>query len=464
MKFPVPFLLSVFAAAFAVTAPGQQLGDVSRDFMAGNLGSYLLLPPDVVSGSITRSVSWSSDGLYLAVVRTPNPLTGEFIQDSISGKVTSPNAQSTIEQILVYGVRSKRAKLVCEIDRTTESVELTWLTGADNLLVMHHGTGVAGMPSNSTLEMFHAASGNSVTIATSKPNETFTLETSPVSPEAILQFIPFAQGAPAATPAGQNAVSAPLIAYSRSAMTCCHLNDQGKLGQSTVWPEDMQWPHWANNGQVLATKIIREPGKQTTVEWYRVDPKSWLMTRGEKPSSERLKHPSDAFAVQTESKGPEHYQQISVGLRDSDGKVKAIVCSDGSDARISPSGNAIVYSNQGVAMVREIVKIPKDVYLRIKRSHDMTVALSNARQVALALITYASDSHDILPPNGVGWKDWVMPYVESAETIQDFVYTFQGGAMKDISSPATTILGAIDGPGGRAVAYADGHVKWVPNP
>jgi prepilin-type processing-associated H-X9-DG protein len=53
--------------------------------------------------------------------------------------------------------------------------------------------------------------------------------------------------------------------------------------------------------------------------------------------------------------------------------------------------------------------------------------------------------------------------VKNSSILEGFVYTFKGGKLSDVDKPAETVLGYIEGPGGRAVAYLDGHVKWVPN-
>ena len=73
----------------------------------------------------------------------------------------------------------------------------------------------------------------------------------------------------------------------------------------------------------------------------------------------------------------------------------------------------------------------------------------------------ASDYDDKFPSNGTGWQDNVMPYSKDRGVLNAFTSTYSGG---DRSNPSDTDLGYVDGPGGRAVAYLDGHVRWVPNP
>jgi prepilin-type processing-associated H-X9-DG protein len=47
--------------------------------------------------------------------------------------------------------------------------------------------------------------------------------------------------------------------------------------------------------------------------------------------------------------------------------------------------------------------------------------------------------------------------------VNQFVYTFWGGNLAEIKEPSKEVMGYVPGPGGRAVTYLDGHVKWVKN-
>ena len=73
----------------------------------------------------------------------------------------------------------------------------------------------------------------------------------------------------------------------------------------------------------------------------------------------------------------------------------------------------------------------------------------------------SQDNDDNFPPAGDGLKDTLTPYIKNASTFPGFVYTLNGGPVKDIKDPATTMMGYIPGPGGYAVVYADGHVQWT---
>ena len=89
--------------------------------------------------------------------------------------------------------------------------------------------------------------------------------------------------------------------------------------------------------------------------------------------------------------------------------------------------------------------------------------MSNAKQAALALIMFANDTDDTYPSQDVDLRGKLGPYLKDPSLLDKFTYTFAGGSANSIDRPAETQIGYVSGPGGRAVAYADGHVKWIPD-
>jgi prepilin-type processing-associated H-X9-DG protein len=103
-----------------------------------------------------------------------------------------------------------------------------------------------------------------------------------------------------------------------------------------------------------------------------------------------------------------------------------------------------------------------DVYNNGLKAALRAQAINDAKQVALAFIMCASDANDKLPMNSQDWKNMIGPYLKNDAAMSNFNYVFSGGSVTDIASPAETILGYITGPdGGRAVAYTDGHVRYL---
>ncbi len=78
------------------------------------------------------------------------------------------------------------------------------------------------------------------------------------------------------------------------------------------------------------------------------------------------------------------------------------------------------------------------------------------------MLMYANDNNDNLIGSGSNWRSAISSYLGDASLMSGFQMVYAGGSMDSIESPADTELGYFDGPGGRAVAYSDGHVKWIP--
>ena len=135
----------------------------------------------------------------------------------------------------------------------------------------------------------------------------------------------------------------------------------------------------------------------------------------------------------------------------------------GSSPRFGPHNDCVAYEDAGALLIRDIKPMDQKLARQLQAQMSKMKAINDAKMAALGLIMYASDMDDVLP-GAEGWEAKVLPYTLDGEMLKNFNYTFKGGNMAGVESPATTELGFTMGPGGRAVAYLDGHVKWVPNP
>ena len=82
--------------------------------------------------------------------------------------------------------------------------------------------------------------------------------------------------------------------------------------------------------------------------------------------------------------------------------------------------------------------------------------------MGLAVLMYTQD-YDEVYPTGDDFANKLNPYAKDESIFQDFTYNQPATALKDVSAPADTMMGYVPGPGGRAIVYADGHVKWKPD-
>jgi prepilin-type processing-associated H-X9-DG protein len=69
----------------------------------------------------------------------------------------------------------------------------------------------------------------------------------------------------------------------------------------------------------------------------------------------------------------------------------------------------------------------------------------------------------MLPDKDVNLGETLGKHLKDPSLLVGFVYTFKGGRQIDLENPTGTVLGYVEGPGGRAVLYADGHATWVNN-
>ena len=138
-----------------------------------------------------------------------------------------------------------------------------------------------------------------------------------------------------------------------------------------------------------------------------------------------------------------------------------ILDADPSSQVISSKGRYVAYAKRGGVYVCPFEPVDADYLKKIVATRAKLQAMNKAKQVAVALIIYGADYDDILPPNG-NWKDSVYPYLKNRDMTNGFNYILDGQNMTGIDEPANMEMGSIDTPYGRAIAYVDGHVKWVP--
>jgi prepilin-type processing-associated H-X9-DG protein len=140
---------------------------------------------------------------------------------------------------------------------------------------------------------------------------------------------------------------------------------------------------------------------------------------------------------------------------------QALVAEHATSAILANGDRFVAYVVGGALFTRQVVQIPVAEFLRMREAAKRAVLISNAKQVALAALMYATDYDDVLPPDLD--REKLGPYARNDSIFDGFVYVFAGGDLSKVADPASTVLGYIEGPGGRAVAFVDGHVEWKEN-
>jgi len=141
----------------------------------------------------------------------------------------------------------------------------------------------------------------------------------------------------------------------------------------------------------------------------------------------------------------------------------AMVAADGTQAELSPDLKRVAYLTDGNLFLRDFTSLSKADFEEMLIREEQNELMMKAKQVATAIAIFCADSDDVFPAQE-GFAEKIMPYLKNQNLLNGFTYTFSAKKATEIADPAGTVIGYAQGRRGRAVAYADGHVKWIKNP
>jgi len=128
-----------------------------------------------------------------------------------------------------------------------------------------------------------------------------------------------------------------------------------------------------------------------------------------------------------------------------------------------PDASGVLWEHDGHVYGRSIARVPRTAFETLRATLGKREAMSVAKQMGLAILMLAQDNDEVLPTASTIGE--TLPYIKDQALLDRFQFTYQGpSAQSKIDAPAETILGHVDGPGGKAVVFADGHVQWKDNP
>ncbi|MCX7799341.1 MAG: hypothetical protein N2109_03255 [Fimbriimonadales bacterium] len=202
-----------------------------------------------------------------------------------------------------------------------------------------------------------------------------------------------------------------------------------------------------------------QTGGEST-RWLRLDPATGALREGRPP-------------LQTDSEIPLRWEQappvrsfaatrsprlLWIGvLGDEGGSGRALLSADaGALASVSPTAQAVLYTVDGVAFVRELYRVPTAALRQALAETADAQRMANAKQAGLALLMFASDHDDVLPTS----LEQLGPYLKDPAVLEGFVFTGAGLSVKSVENPAQTEIGYLPGSDGeRIVVFLDGHVE-----
>lgn len=421
------------------------------------------MPPETIAGSAVRELTWSDDGKYLFAARMDVGSASQ-IQKMVDGR--QKPGESGESSLVFYSMNDRKATVVWHAPAlSAELLEVQWFTGSDTAVAVieERLRTIDPKEPNPTREVvlfIDARTGLAQPIFSVDQNQGepgIYVRMSPSKPMGIL-------GVQTITTDSQNGGD--------SKRRTVHfqyrvLLANGSLKAAYDFNSGVSIGGWLQDGSsVIATAFgFDDKGKL----WR--SPKLLDVATGTLTNSTTKPARYEAPATNPQpikigpGEGAASTKQKSRSLRptwlsnDADDE-HALVISDASTVILSPTLTGVAYISQGVAMVRPIIQIPKELFLQALKAEERTALLSRAKQVALGLLMYASDMDDMLPSNKADIANLIAPYLKNSSLTEGFVYSFQGGLMSDVESPAETIMGYIGGSGGRAMIYLDGHVKW----
>ncbi|MGC8783862.1 MAG: hypothetical protein ACP5RN_05700 [Armatimonadota bacterium] len=402
----------------------------SREFVA---------PPEVVDGK------WSPDGRYAIVVRR-------------YARVANP--QNPPEQlqwsILVWDNRQKRTVEVWKGTGGQKLVsEIQWMAGAPVALLKMYG-GQRQVAENvweetNVFARVNAASGTLKMLG--EPDRWREMNVSPGKPFALLlgeqSYQVLRADGTLSTPIAYEQVFASVPSRRRPA-----------------W--EWMWGAWTADGAKLVTVFVdKTPEGQPEKRFLLVDPLAGASQPVSQepplyePESRRL--PLRVEMVESELKAGDSVAKVrSAWLVGTKGRT--LLCADAQAADLSPSGDAVWYISQGAAWVAPLQKLNREQYEALHREALRERALSNAKQIGLALLMYVQDYDETFPPNTGDVQAMLMPYLKNEEIFNlpgtNFFYLMNMETLASIDKPSETMMGYIQTPYGRAVIWVDGHVTW----
>jgi prepilin-type processing-associated H-X9-DG protein len=445
----------LFAMAVLVAGNGVAQLLPKRDFVLTEKEAIGILPPVVVSQGVATQAYWSPRGNYLLIVRRDDRVTPALVRASIAKSDAQP-APSEVS-LLLWDARTRESRSLLKINSAQSGIgEVVWLPDSDTALVQRQSWRVEPdappLDVQSDVLLLSAKTGRLDVVARTGPNRVVSIDVSPTKALAVLQMTPLEMARTA---------DVMLVGPGGPVRPAVQVQDEGLVG-GIGWSLDGATP-------LIATRRKAADGKHR-VSWMVVDTATGNLSptpadrvyRWSPDSSEEL---SLAEGKQTLTLSGTSVTAPSLWLSSpfKSEYQSAFIALDATEASISPTGDALYYTSQGIGYVRSFVRMSKAEFLKVLAEAQRMEVMNKAKQAALGLLMYAADYDDNMPMKEADILAILFPYLKDGEVLKGFVYTFAGGSLLPLSSPSDTELGYIPGPGGRAVAYADGHVGWVPD-
>ena len=449
-RFKVAFTCIALALIVAQQKSFAQRAVLTED------SAYILSPVELIAGPTVISKSISQDGKSVLLVRSISHLGVENLP---SVATPQPPIPPESKEVVCWDARSHRSTIVWKSTLPQTDIELVGMMAkTDSFYFIVNETALPDPKAPQDPPKI-ARRLMRVTSRMSRPQEVILpasdfyigVELSPNQPFGVITL-------------------QTLSANSEKSVFHNYLFDVSGRFENEIPtpPEKFGGVRWSEDGNL----VIRLRNPIPPVEFYSVDSRTSALTLLASPP--KPYNPTPAPAKKPSIQVMEKKVSLEeIGLRREAANVlylesyfkskqsKALIAADGAEPTLIPSGGGVFYLAKGAEWFQPLLKMNLADYLLMKKKADRILAVSNARQLGLGVMMYTQDNDEKLPtPDGI--NDKIAPYVKNGD-FDGFNYTYAGGSLADIKNPSTTTLGYVDGEGGRAVIYVDGHVKWEDN-
>lgn len=431
----VPLLAAAGAAVPLLAGAGPMTGP---RYLLTDREGFVLGDVELVAAPPVSAAVWSSDGRYVLAARQEEPPAPPSLP-----------LPSGALSLVVWNRGTGRSRVIWQRPAGAQMIgELQWLPRTHAALMMLNWLAPPPAQPEPRKTLFWIDTVSGVVRALGDLQDEQLL-VSPAQPRAVL----YSQG--------QHSLR--LVAAS------------GSIGPAVSLPKNFNVDRWAPDGSLLYGVVwagAGTPEQPAHPEWQTLDPRNGASTplptpppaQPEKPAPVRLR---STVAVLKEQNTTERVSPLWLESTVKSEQLRLLVCPDSDRGSLAPDAGAVLYLSQGAAWVAPLTRLPREQMLAQLRAAQRMEALSNARQIGLALSMYAQDYDETYPPADGNATQVLHPYVKNDEVFDTpgtdapgFVYTYTGGPIKTITNPSTQELGYLPGPGGRAVIFADGHAKW----
>lgn len=416
----------------------------------------ILLAPELVCGPIVEDAWWSPAGTKIVFARMEftSPQL-ELFNRMIETREQPKNAFKT--SVSVFDLKTRKTFVLGTGERRPVNIEdLNWRSDDSSVYWIEYPRSEQGQPDDGAPKAvgFDFATGSRIQFEPTIGRPEFFM----ASPNGANVLLGVSTG-------DEEDSKEHLFLVHKGPRPAIRRLELGEYGVTSMWSRDGQ--------QVAIVRFEAQANGRRRAIYSAYDLASGKLSEWNRPDEDEI---PEAILEQQETKnlvlkespvGPPEagLALVTLGAKDApeDAGFCIVEAGQRGRARIASNESHVLFIDSNTLFVRPLVAAPPEMLNQAKRAADQTTLVSNAKQCALGILLYANDYDDTLPPPGDFQKS-VEPYIKNNAIMDGFVYTYNGPRnMADIKNPAETVLGYIEGPGGRAVAYADGHVKWIPN-